>query len=138
MLGMRLLNYFRKRGKIDDETMLGIIISEVASYFQGWRHGFTEAHARGHLVEYNWLKHYGAVRYDTASKTLDINAEKTIKAMELLSTEFLNLQVAGDYDKAKRFMEEWSKIPAEIPLIVESLSDLPTAVSPIYDLTDLE
>ena len=135
MLGMRLLNYFRKRGKIDDETMLGIIISEVASYFQGWRHGFTEAHARGHLVEYNWLKHHKAVRYDTASKTLDIDAERAIEAMELLSTEFLNLQVAGDYDKAKQFLEEWGKVPAEIPLIVESLNDLPTAVSPIYDLT---
>ena len=75
------------------------------------------------------------VRYDTASKTLDIDAERAIEAMELLSTEFLNLQVAGDYDKAKQFLEEWGKVPAEIPLIVESLNDLPTAVSPIYDLT---
>ena len=55
MLGFRLLNHFRKNGLIDDKTLLGILSTEIGTYFRSWMHGFTEAHARGNLVEYNWL-----------------------------------------------------------------------------------
>lgn len=135
MLGVRLLDYFRKRGFLDDQTIHGAVVSEIGAYFQGWRHGFTESHARGCLIEYNWLCHHRAVRYDTVNKVFDIEPERTLEAMKLLSTEFLKLQAAGDYDKAKAFMEHWGgAVPPELPPIIESLSDLPTAVSPIYEL----
>lgn len=134
MLGARLLNYFRSRGLIDDETFLGILSTEIVAYFQGWKHGFTEAHARGNLIEYNWLKAAGALRYDNAAKKYEIDPERCIDAMSDLSSEFLNLQVAGDYERAKAFMEHWGTISAELPQIVEGLADIPTAVSPIYEL----
>ncbi len=135
MLGTRLLDYFRQRGHLDDETIYGAVISEVAANFQGWRHGFTESHSRGGLIEYNWLCHHRAVRYDSVNKVFDIEPERTLEAMKLLSTEFLKLQAAGDYDKAKAFMEHWGIVPPELPPIIERLSDLPTAVSPIYELS---
>ncbi len=134
MLGVRLLNYFHHRGLIDEETLLRIISTEVVAFFQGWKHGFTEAHARGSLIEYNWLKAAGALRYDSVAKKYEIDPELCIKAMSLLSTQFLNLQIAGDYERAKAFMEHWGTIPAELPPIIEGLSDIPTAVSPIYEL----
>lgn len=133
-LGIRLLNYFRHRGIIDDETLLAIISTEIVAFFQGWKHGFTEAHARGNLIEYNWLKAAGALRYDSIAKKYEINPTRCIMAMSRLSTEFLNLQIAGNYDRAKAFMEHWGTVPAELPFIVEGLSDIPTAVSPIYEL----
>lgn len=134
MLGSRLLNYFLNRGLIDDETMLGILYTVIVAFFQGWKHGFTEAHSRGDLIEYNWLKAANALYYDTVTKKYEIDAERCIKAMSRLSTEFLNLQIAGDYERAKAFMEHWGTIPAELPPIIEGLSDIPTAVSPIYEL----
>ncbi len=134
MLGVRLLNYFRSQSLIDDDTLMGILAAEVATYFRTWKHGFTEAHARGHLIEYNWLKDADALRYDSKIKKYEIDPERCIDAMSRLSTEFLNLQIAGDYDRAKAFMEHWGSVSPELPSIIESLEDVPTAVSPIYEI----
>ncbi|MBI2035934.1 MAG: hypothetical protein HYT12_04645 [Candidatus Liptonbacteria bacterium] len=134
MLGIRLLHYFRNRGIFDEKTLVGIVVTEFAAHFRQWRHGFTEAHSKGELIEYNWLRAADALRYDTKRKQYDINPERCIDAMSRLSTEFLNLQVAGDYDRAKAFMEHWGKVPKELPSIIEGLADIPTAVSPIFEL----
>ncbi len=134
MLGARLLRYFHSRGLINDETLLGILSTEIVAFFQGWKHGFTEAHSRGNIIEYNWLKAAGALHYDSLTKKYEINPARCIMAMSRLSTEFLNLQIAGDYGRAKEFMEHWGTVPAELPGIVEGLADIPTAVSPIYEL----
>lgn len=138
MLGIRLLDYFRSRGILDNETLVGIVATEIAAHFRQWRHGFTEAHARGGLIEYNWLKAADALRYDNAAKKYEIDPERCIDAMSRLSTEFLNLQIAGDYEHAKAFMKHWGTIPSELPPIIESLSDIPTAVNPVWDLSELK
>lgn len=133
MLGARLLRYFHNYNLFGDETFLGILSTEIVAFFQGWKHGFTEAHSRGNLVEYNWLKAAGALCYDSVMKKYEIDLTRCIMAMSRLSTEFLNLQIAGDYERAKAFMEHWGVISPELPEIVEGLADIPTAVSPIYE-----
>ena len=138
MLGARLLNYFRKLNMLDDETLMGTLSTEIVAYFQGWKHGFTEAHAQGSLIEYNWLKTENALRYNNATHKYDIDPERCIDAMSRLSTEFLNLQTSGDYERTKAFMEHWGSVPSELPPIIKSLADVPTAVSPIWDLSGLK
>ena len=114
-----------------------ILATEIAAFFQQWNKGFTEAHARGNLVEYNWLKNSGALRYDITIGKYEIDTEKCINAMANLSTEFLNLQVAGNYENAKKFMEYWGTVPPELPPIIKSLSDIPAEVIPVRDLSGL-
>lgn len=138
MLGSRLLSYLGNQGLIDDKTLEGILSTEVVSFFQGWNKGFKEAHARGNLIEYNWLKESNALHYNPITKKYDIDFERCIDAMSRLSTEFLNLQVAGNYEHTKAFMEKWGFVPEELPKIVESISDIPTAVSPVWDLSGLK
>jgi len=58
--------------------------------------------------------------------------------MSRLSTEFLKLQIAGDYERAKAFMDHWGSVPSELPLIIEIFSDIPIAVMPVWDLSELE
>jgi len=137
MLGTRLLNHFRNQDLIDDKNLEGIVSTQIVSFFESFTEGFTESHARGNLIEYNWLKKASALHYDDVKKKYKINPGRCIDAMSSLSIEFLNLQIAGDYEQAKAFMEHWGTIPPEIPKIVESLSDIPTAVSPVWDLSGL-
>ena len=137
VLGMRLLDYFRKQNVIDDNTLEGILSTEIVAFFQQWNKGFTEAHARGNLIEYNWLKQSGALRYDQATEKYEVNTEKCINSLSNLSTEFLNLQVEGNYEKAKAFMEHWGTVPPELPPIIERLPDIPAAVVPVWDLSGL-
>lgn len=138
MLGVRLLDFFRGHGLIDDDTFAGIIATEITSYFQLWKQGFTEAHSRGALIEYNWLRAADALYFDEPTGRYVIDVEGCITAMCALSTKFLEIQSAGDYKAAKAFMDEWSKVPSEIPDIIESLGDIPISVCPIWDLSGLK
>ncbi len=137
MLGSRLLGYLGNQGLIDDKTLEGIISTEIVSFLQGWNKGFKGAHTRGNLVEYNWLKESRALHYNSSTKKYEIDFERCIDAIFHLSTEFLNLQVSGNYERAKTFMEKWGSIPEELPKIIESISDIPTSVNPVWDLSGL-
>jgi hypothetical protein len=138
MLGVRLLDYFHSYDLIDDKTLEECIVTEIASYFQVWRQGFTESHSRGHLIEYNWLVASKALRFDEASGRLHINVEACIGAMTRLSTKLLNIQVSGDYNKAKDFMEFWGVVPPKITNILNSLSGIPISICPIWNLSGLK
>lgn len=137
MLGVRLLVFFRERGLISEEILQGVVVTQAATFAQQCRRGFNEAHAKGNLIEYNWLKRADAIRYDEKTGTFDIHYERALDAMMRLATEFLNLQKAGDYARAKAFVEEWTKIPPEAAVIANRLADLPKAVHPVYDLSEL-
>lgn len=65
---------------------------------------------------------------------LKVDFDRAIRAIELLSTEFLKLQVAGDYDLASKFMKRWGLVPPEILTVVDKLKDIPKAVKPVFDL----
>jgi len=138
MLGARLLDYFHSYGLIDDKALEECIVTEIASYFQVWKQGFTESHSRGHLIEYNWLVASKAIRFNETSQKLEINVDACISAMIRLSTKLLNIQVSGDYNKAKDFIEYWSEVPPKIMNILNTLSGIPIAVCPIWNLSGLK
>lgn len=132
MLGVALLDHFYKKGLLTQEELLGCVVSEVASFLPAWRASYTEAHAKGALIEYNWLKHHGAVGYDNNEGKFDIDAGKTLAAMISLSEEFLRIQMDGDYQKASDFVEQWGFVAPEIPPIIDRLKDIPIEVHPVY------
>ena len=138
MLGTRLLRHFRTSNLIDDKTLEGSVTTELVAFFQQWNKGFTEAHARGNLIEYNWLKENNALRYDHQTKRYEINIERCLDSMSSLSTKLLNLQISGNYKLTEAFMKQYGSIPEELPVIIESISDIPSSVSPIWDLSGLK
>lgn len=132
MLGISLLNHFSKKGLVSEEELVGAVATEVVAFVQGWVASYTEAHAQGSLIEYNWLKEHGAVSFDVKNGVFDIDVEKSLIAMMALGDEFMNVQFEGNYDNAKAFMEHWAHVPPEIPPLVESLKDLPLEVHPVF------
>jgi len=134
MLGAALLDHFHKKGLITADELFGAVASKIVSFAPGWRASYTEAHSAGSLIEYNWLKEHGALRYDASDGRFDIDEEKALAAMIGLSEEFLKIQLEGDYAKAAAFVKQWGSIAPEIPQIVEALKDLPIEVHPNYRL----
>lgn len=134
MLGVALLDHFHKKGLITAKELFDCVTGEIVSFVPGWRASYTEAHSAGSLIEYNWLKQYGGVRYDERDGTFDINPEKSLAAMISLSDEFLTIQMEGDYAKASAFVKQWRFVSPEIPGIVEKLKDLPIEVHPVFTM----
>lgn len=132
MLGVSLLSHFASRGLVTEEELIGAVATEVVAFVQGWVASYSEAHARGSLIEYNWLKEHGAVSYDAKNGVFDIDTEKSLKAMMALSDEFIKVQFEGDHEKAKAFMDRWARVAPEIPPLIARLKDLPLEVHPRF------
>ncbi|MEK7649141.1 MAG: hypothetical protein AAB400_04505 [Patescibacteria group bacterium] len=134
MLGIRFLHHCCTSGILGMDTVKGAIATELICTIMGLRKSFTEAHARGNLVQYNWLKNTGAWRYNESTGCYTINYDVALNGMIMLSDAFLRLQLGGSYDAAREFVETWGSIPPELVQIVKSLSDIPLEVHPRFDI----
>jgi hypothetical protein len=132
-LGIELLTYFLRKGLITKEDLYGSMATHVVASVQGWRMGFSQAHSTGRLVQFNWLKHHGAISYGAEeSKVFNINYDSAVQAMITLSHEIIALQIEGDYEKAYVFVKKWSEVSAEITEMISRLEDIPIEVHPIF------
>ncbi|NIU00206.1 MAG: hypothetical protein GWN01_04470, partial [Nitrosopumilaceae archaeon] len=68
MLGTKMLDYFTNKGVISQRNLEGIVSTQLISFFERFSKGVTEAHSRGNLVEYNWLKNSGGLHYNKTSR----------------------------------------------------------------------
>lgn len=132
MLGFALLNHFYGKGLMKPEEVVGCVVTMVVDFVQEWRTGYSEAHSAGSLIEYNWLKHHDAIRYDGNRKIFDVEQERALRAMIDLSNEFIKIQTDGDYNQAAAFVKQWGFVSPEIPGLVARLEDLPVEVHPVY------
>lgn len=136
MLGVRFLEYCRSKGIVDSDVIKGAIATELIVTLMGLRKSFTEAHARGNLVQYNWLKAVDAWHYHEGDGIFVIDYDRALEGMVMLSNTFLQLQLAGNYEQAREFMEKWGEIPPELPEIVKRLEHIPLEVHPRYIIED--
>jgi hypothetical protein len=137
VLGTRLLVYLAERGILQQDDVYGCILTQIVHFVQSWRTGFADAHSAGALIQYNWLKEDKALSYDRTRKVFDLDVRRVLAAMHKLSEEFFRIQLSGNYDEARAFVQRWSSMPAEIPEIIESLSALPYEVYLASNLANL-
>ncbi len=133
-LGTILLSHFVKRGLLDADALARSVSGTVVSYVARWRNGFTKAHERGNLMQYNWMASRKAVHYDSVQRRFSVDPDRALKALGELAHEFIRLQLSGDRALAEKFVAQWTKVPKGIPELIESLSDLPTRLHTYYDI----
>ncbi|PHR55195.1 MAG: hypothetical protein COA43_15695 [Robiginitomaculum sp.] len=108
----------------------------LATYFTGLfravRWGTGEAHGAGAAYQYTYFMEVGAVSWDESQELYKINFDKLEQAISDLTGKIVILQGNGDYDAAKAFLDEYSKLDAHALKVIESVSYLPTDIAPIY------
>ena len=134
VLGAALLQYLVTEDLLESNDLLKCVVTEVVGFIQDLRLGYAETHSISSMVQYNWLKAMGALKYDRSSKVIDIDGERALVAMTELGDECIRIQLGGSYERAKAFVERWRAVPQEIVDISDALADLPYEVRPIYHL----
>jgi hypothetical protein len=130
VLGMYLNYLLIEKGLHPAEFMEQTYASFLGGFFRSVRFGANEAHGKANVIQYNYLLEKGAI------KALDGKyvyvAEKMRPAVESLARDLLMIEAHGDYDKAKSFIDKYGALPAELKQALDSLSDIPTDIRPIY------
>ncbi len=106
----------------------------LAGLFRAMRFGVREAHGRGTLVQFNFLKEKGAILYDQASGTFRADMSKFEDAVRDLAAQFLIVEGDGSYEKATQFLDRYGVLDAFTEEALKRLADIPVDIRPIYPL----
>lgn len=127
--GLFLLQYLMDQGKLP-RAEAKMYTTFLASSFRTLRFGIRESHARGMAIQFNWLADQGAftVRGDG---TFSVDVAKMKSAVAGLAREIMTIQAEGNYEGARKLVEERAVIRPDLQRVLDGLKDLPVDVNPV-------
>jgi hypothetical protein len=133
VMGIYNSKFLVDRGVLTPEQLSRHYVVFLPGLFRSVRFGLHEAHAKGNLIQYNWFVDRGAIVLDPATDRYTVQLDRMHSAAESLTQALCMLQVNGDYDAAKAFVDRWGSVPPEVERIVGKLGHIPSDVAPDYD-----
>jgi hypothetical protein len=132
VLGAVLSHRFAQQGIVSADDLAGCYVGEIVDFVRQLRVGPEEAHAKGAMLQYNWLRQVDAVRYDGTA--FSVSVDRMAHGLEMLADVLIQLEQAGDPVRANAFMDEWSRPPVEFIDMGQQFKDLPIDVCPQFQL----
>lgn len=131
IFGIIFLYFLAQKKIIKREQAVAGAILHVTDSLRQLRFGLNEAHAFGSLIQYQWLKTFGAL--DFKGKRLFFRPDLLEAAFGELGKEFVDLCQSESYSEAKAFVKKWGRTLDELKPILEKLQDIPVDIDPIYE-----
>jgi hypothetical protein len=74
----------------------------------------------------------GGIQFDDKRQKFRADVEKMKAATKKLATVLLTIEAEGDYDGAKRLMEEQGKMSPQLQSALRRLADIPVDIEPSF------
>ncbi len=129
--GLYSMFYFVDNGVLPKDSEMEFYVAYLAGIFRALRFGLKEAHAKGSCISYNYLKEKGAISFKKSGEFEIVLGKMRNSVTELLK-DFLTLQLEGDYQLAKSFIDKYLIIGRELKNTIDATSDLPVDINPIF------
>lgn len=120
------------KGMYSKEFMETLYPTYLAGIFRSTRFGINEAHGGGNIIQFNYLMEKGAFTYDSKTGRFGVNTAKMGSAIKDLSAELLMIEAKGDYQAARKFIEKYKVMPAEMEAAIAKLDSVPVDIKPVY------
>jgi len=124
------------RGVMDPSILEHLPWTYTAGMFRATRFGLAEAHGQGMVMQANYLLSRGAIEVTGEGRFRPV-PEVFRDAFRDLAHDLLLIQARGDYEGAKRFQESYGAVPPAMLSVIESLTDIPVDVDPVFTLEGL-
>ena len=99
----------RANGYFSEDQLRSHYASGINRTLQNNRPRREQPYQTMQLMQFNWFLDRGVLRFDPASATLGIDYGRYHDAVEALLREVLELQSAGDPQRAEAFITRWSR-----------------------------
>ncbi len=129
MTGVFALDWLVTKGVLPKERLPEYRASYLAGIFRTVRFGTAEAHARGEMMQFNFLSEKGAIRR-LESGLYTIDPEKWREGVAALTKELLEIEATGDRARAEAWFARYDKMPDDLRATLERAKDLPVDVDP--------
>lgn len=132
VLGVYNMFYLVDKGLYPKELEKKVLTSFIGGIFRSIRFGTQEAHAAANLVIFNFLKEKNIISYRRGSGKFKINHKRARYAFKTLSRKILMIQAKGSYEEARKFLDKYSSMGADMKKTLEDMKDVPIDILPIY------
>ncbi len=100
------LNEMGELGEPGEKEMMDNFVTFMAGIFRSVRFGAASAHGKANMMRFYYFQETGAFERDPATGTYRVDYEKMKDAMFSLSGLILKMQGDGDYEAARKMIEE--------------------------------
>ena len=114
-----------------DQAERQLYTTFLASAFRSLRFGLNDAHGKGMAVQFNYLSDHGAF-VQQADGTFAVDLTKIKQAVKDLDHELLTIEAEGNYEGAKKLLDEMGIIRPALKKVLDGMQDIPTDVEPIF------
>ncbi len=123
ILGLWVVYKLNEMGELGDKDMMDNFVTFMAGIFRSVRFGASSAHGKANMMRFYYFEGAGAFERDETTGTYRVNFEKMKDAMDKLSEEILVIQGNGDYQAAKKMIEEKGVIQAELQKDLDRINE---------------
>ena len=131
ILGLVTADYLINK-KVITNSLEEIYVTYLANIFRAIRFSMKEAHGLGMMCQYNYLRQKGGIVI-TADGRFKIDTIAMQKGVTDLTSEFLEIQASGDYNKAVVFFAQYGGFSKELENSISKLSDIPIDIYPVFE-----
>jgi len=132
IVGMYNVPFLIEKGLIPKEKEREIYTSYLAGMFRSIRFGAHEAHGMGTLMQLNYHRETGAFQYDPVTRKFRVDLDKIKDSIIEMAKKILILEGDGNYDNAVAFIAKYGVVDSVIQGLLDSLSDIPVDIEPIF------
>ena len=131
VVGMYSLQWMVDHHALPKTRLEEYYTSYVADLFRTVRFGVAEAHAQAEMMEFNYLIEHGAVTRKPSGRYA-IDYAKMPGAVSDLAKELLQMEAAGDRERAENWFKKYDVMPEELKLTLKSTDGVPVDLDPVY------
>jgi hypothetical protein len=133
ILSLFLITQMAGKGMLGEKDLMDNYVTFMASIFRSIRFGVASSHGKANMVRFYYFQESGAFSKNETSGTYKINFEKMQQAMNDLAGLILMTQGEGDYDMAKRLINESGFIREELQADLDRLQELNIPVDIVFN-----
>lgn len=115
----------------DDAAQRQLYTTYLASAFRSLRFGLSDAHGKGMAMQFNYLTDKGAF-VQHGDGTFSVDMKKVKSAVADLDHELLTIEAQGDYNGAKKMLDELGVIRPAVKRSLDRLESIPTDIEPVF------
>jgi hypothetical protein len=120
-----------QEGRLGERDLMDTYVTFMASIFRKVRFGVASSHGKANMIRFYYFQEMGAFTRDQ-NGTYSINFEAMQRAMNELSNQILTIQGDGDYEQARKLVEEKGFIREELQSDLERLKELNIPVDIVF------
>ena len=128
--GLHNLSMLQQAGVYDADFVRRAYFGHMADLFRAVRFGTSEAHGKANLLQFNYFRDKGALRYDEKTGRFSADLNAVIVANRELAREILTLQAEGSYNKAKDLLNRYGNERPELKAALQKLGTVPVDIRP--------